>query len=216
MALLRGEDEHLPFLTQFYQVDGNSDAELRELTERFFPTPPDEWFNEDALSDGTAKPSPFLDEVRETLGIVRELMDAIADDGTVDVATINAFAEQLSSARNFRTFMLVEPGDKPYRVLMPTPSEGVIRARSVYLAPHVRHQLCEQALNDLEIMMSAKVPLRRCQECTSVFVVTRPDRRGGQQMYCSHRCSARVGARRRRSSQAKSSCQKEDQHALSP
>lgn len=195
MAIFKGVDaERLPALTQFYQAEGAS--EMYKLALRFTEGEGDELF-----PYGGPDNADVVSELLNVQVTVRAIMDAVADDLTIEAKTIYDYVDFLNEMNPWAAVVWrerpAEPGEFDGEVLEIAERERA-RARAVSLRPTRVHRLQQAVLETLAPLLEPDrnyEALKRCASCASVFVVTRRARPNGDPVCCSHRCRNRVAQR---------------------
>lgn len=226
MALFLSEpDKNLPLLTQAFQVNADDVAEVRKFavaySEQWRTRPPDRLENPEnlpfirrgelpRLSGGTLfSETHFLADCRlypdaafqplcRLIRVVQSMMRALEQGGKATETDMEAFQELLKTHPFYpKRFMQITETASGYTVGLReeeeyNPIEWFIREilKSMFsLFEFVERYKWQKA----EGQEPADV-LRRCEECGSVYLVRlrHPDQR-----FCSRRCQARTGERRR-------------------
>jgi hypothetical protein len=220
MALFNpnGLDKKLHPLTQFFQVEGigEIDALFRRLDpgweeyapvvealpsvddDQMYKFPNNEIREWEKAREHRVK--EFNRRMLEVQPCVKNFMIAMADDSLIDVQDVEKLVDWYNSTFDVRAFFL-HPTSKHGGFVLHIPREEKyeypekIRARSVTYQRGGIFQVNEGERKIIESLLEwdwKKLPFCRCESCKSVFPPTREGQR-----YCSQRCRARVGSRRR-------------------
>lgn len=202
MALFNNKaDKDLPLLTQLYQAEG--EQEVREIATRFFVSGVAYQLatvmtgvsatTQEALERELKREGGNIDmpKALEIWRLARVLMDALADGGEVLGSDYLRLAELDAQGVSKAVY---RPGASPtlkYLGGHEVQPESLYSPWQVVLETRIDF-FVSRVVFDLKSAMVGILKLVRCQECRSVFVLER----SGQQ-WCSQRCRARVGSRRR-------------------
>jgi hypothetical protein len=203
MALFTNKaDEDLPLLTQFYQLEFDIDnLEKSELDQWVGSDGPEEYWSEseNARRGGMVAtrasrlsgsgPNTFyiprLNRLAHAHPVIREIMACIADGVKPSRKTIFDFNQILATVPQLQ----VEWADVFGKPTICKENRAKPRPVLVY------QKLVSEMIVAIEPILEdhkAPTPFARCEECESPYLIVKKG-----QVYCSQRCRARAGERRR-------------------
>lgn len=190
MALFTNkEDARIPLLTQLYQVEKEEllpflAIAFHRLTGRPALNPDPKAYTPELYRQCVGDACQFLNLLRE---LAVEMMNCAADNNGAVLGESLDILLRLESS------------------IFPKPHAFEIELQTRYYVPGTLHdeqrtytppvfELLDYFIKRLYDLCERRIPVRRCEECGSVYEV----RRQQVNRFCSHRCSARYHKRRRK------------------
>ena len=213
MALL-GSKEKVHELTRFYQLNTDTGERWGELVA---------WLKQEANVTQPPKTPDEISDMDRLAGIhklVRRIMDDLAAGNQLregDVDCMTAFANEI---RTFLQIAYRRPGEGPLDWLHRRPEDTSsepdrrIHPRRINYATagaqgYDQGKAADMLMGLAALCHHAPTSFRRCAECDNVFFLSREG-----QTYCSRRCAARVGTRRRRAEQKRTGAYNQEAVAM--
>jgi hypothetical protein len=181
------DDRNLPFLTQFYQLDPDNEAELRDWTAQALERKAYLYYgslviiHDDEETRYRELNEKFLPTMRALHTLTRMVMDSLADKNSVYRLCLYTLRRTLPQLDH----------DSLINLKVPTDPLDFVAAEDVSKAFPVRvpeyHLLLDMA-QELNKLCEDPVRVLRCAKCKSAYV---PKVVRGNNRFCSRRCSNR-------------------------